>query len=377
MQSQQGQSVTVPLHLEHNRPFVDLRLQSSTGERETARFLVDTGASGITVSEPLAQSVGLQFEFASEREYYAEAHGISAMLQDLPLDLGRATTLVRRGGSASLGTSAQGMVGTHVLSRYRVAFDYLGRLFTLSNTSTQPPLEANVESAMQSSSNFFRVEVEIEGEAYGMLLATGASYTMASRRVIEGWQASYPDWRSAIGAAGAANMGLQDDAEALMVRVPELQWRDYHLRNVGVVSRPGGMFEDTFSQWMTKPIVGALAGNVLREFKLEIDYGVSQVSIERAASQPENDMDLVGIILGTNADAGYFVTGICSQAASEVREAAHIGDKLLAVDEQEISGLPFGNVIDMLRGEVGQTHKLKLLRNREILNTEAPVTSLL
>lgn len=52
-----GSHATVPLHLGHNRPFLDVALTSPSGHSRMARFWVDTG--GFILTEPLARELGL------------------------------------------------------------------------------------------------------------------------------------------------------------------------------------------------------------------------------------------------------------------------------------------------------------------------------
>jgi len=54
--------------------------------------------------------------------------------------------------------------------------------------------------------------------------------------------------------------------------VPSARWGPHTLGEFGVVSQQEGTFERYMSSMMTAPIVGSLAGNVLRHFRLEIDY---------------------------------------------------------------------------------------------------------
>src|SRR5581483_7759859 len=53
--------VTVPLRVEKNRPFIMVTLQRVDGTGRSAKFLVDTGAGGFQITEPLARDLGLQW----------------------------------------------------------------------------------------------------------------------------------------------------------------------------------------------------------------------------------------------------------------------------------------------------------------------------
>jgi len=88
---------------------------------------------------------------------------------------------------------------------------------------------------------------------------------MISRTALDGWAKANPGWPSAIGAVGFANMfGGKNENEALMLRIAEIGLGPVSLKDVAAVSRPEGTFEKYMSPMMAAPIIGALAGNVLR-----------------------------------------------------------------------------------------------------------------
>lgn len=117
---------------------------------------------------------------------------------------------------------------------------------------------------------FPRTEIEIAGTKYGVLLDTGASFTMVSEVVLKAWGAAHPDWPRAAGAVGeAATLGGQT---LETMTLPSGTWGAQPLPSFGVVSQREGTFERYMSGMMKEPIVGSLAGNVLRRFRLDLDY---------------------------------------------------------------------------------------------------------
>jgi hypothetical protein len=63
------------------------------------------------------------------------------------------------------------------------------------------------------------------------------------------------------------------------------------------------------SRMMTAPIVGAIAGNVLKTMRIELDYPDSAIYVQ-SNGQPANDLDCVGLILRVGDDGKYRVIGI-------------------------------------------------------------------
>ena len=49
-------------------------------------------------------------------------------------------------------------------------------------------------------------------------------------------------------------------------------WGANQLSEFGIVSQREGTFERRMSRMMSAPIVGSLAGNVLKLFRVELDY---------------------------------------------------------------------------------------------------------
>lgn len=97
-------------------------------------------------------------------------------------------------------------------------------------------------------------------------------FTMISEVQIARWRAKNPSWRYEVGAKGDAAMGIPGEATSSMLWIPEMRWGSFIFKDVGVVGRPKGTFEQYMSRWMTSPIVGALGNNVLRDLRVEINY---------------------------------------------------------------------------------------------------------
>jgi hypothetical protein len=123
---------------------------------------------------------------------------------------------------------------------------------------------------VSKKSGFPRTEIEVDGVTYGLLLDTGASFTMVSEALLQTWGSQHPDWSRHPGAFGeAATLGGQT-LETMFL--PSARWDSYRLGEFGVTSQRKGTFENRMSSMMTSPIVGSLAGNVLKRFRVELDY---------------------------------------------------------------------------------------------------------
>jgi hypothetical protein len=168
-------------------------------------------------------------------------------------------------------------------------------------------------------------------------------------------------------------MGRAADATEVLLRLPALTWGAYELPSVGVVSRRTGTFETQFSQWTVGPIVGALAGNVLKHFRLELDYAGGAAYLEQLTEPDAHDLDLVGLTLCPAPDGAYVITAVSDQYDRLIQQAVLPGDRLLQVDGVTGSGLPLARVVEMLRGRHGELRRLVLERDGQHLTRQVPV----
>jgi hypothetical protein len=201
---------------------------------------------------------------------------------------------------------------------------------------------------------------------------------MISRTVLEGWAKANTAWPTAVGAVGFANMfGGKNESEALMLRIAEVGIGSISLKDVAAVSRPEGTFEKSMSRVMTGPIVGALAGNVLRDFRAEIDYQNGFTYLERSTSTRDADLLSVGLVLEAGADGNPLVSGISSAAAPDVKAQVQAGDKLLAVDNAPLQGRSLAAAAGALQGMAGARKQLSLEHGGKALTVSVTIKKLL
>jgi predicted aspartyl protease len=375
------ESVTVPLIIEFNRPFVDLEFTKPDGSIRKARFWVDTGGGGFLLCESLANDLNLKLgtTFDADGGKMASVPPPPASLDGMPLNLEGARSFVSIGTKTMMpGVNAEGLFPGHILQRYHVIFDYPGRKFTLAKPNTLKPRGIRINSPVNQQSGFPRIEAQIGGETYGFLLDTGASFTMISQELLEQWAGKNSTWQKTTGAYGNANMGLgQMEAKALMLRIPEVQLANFQVQGIAVISRPKGTFENYMSKMMAAPIMGAIGGNLLSALRIEIDYANGATYLEKKATPNINDLDMVGLTLRAQTDGSYSVIGVSGQYGKEILEAIHPGDKLIKVDKLEMKEAPLVKVIDALRGKPDQKRTLVFERDSRQFTVTVPVLRLL
>jgi hypothetical protein len=136
----------------------------------------------------------------------------------------------------------------------------------------------------QRAINYPRIEVEIAGGTLDVLLATGSSVaitaealkaideggpaiqatSLISNSIFDQWKKEHPEWRVVANA--------EETSGEPMIEVPELTVAGFTVRNVWFTQRPDNNFSEHFSNWTDKPVVGAIGGNVLKDFRIVLDY---------------------------------------------------------------------------------------------------------
>lgn len=273
----QIEQATVPLIIEGNRPFVDVTFKKDDGSTRTGRFLVDTGGGGFLLTEPLAKDLGLTWG-PSQREEGKEFAVVTTVPQtsvgEFPLKLNADRVLVVIGSDnilpAAAPGKADGMLPGHVLARYHVVFDYPKGKFTIAKSGVLKPEGTASPMPVRDRSGFPRTEIEVDGQTHGFLLDTGAAFTMVSQTLLKSWGDAHPDWERHEGAFGEAKLLGGQTIETLFV--PQARWSTVEIRPLGVTSQREGTFEKYMSSMMKKPIVGALGGNVLKRYRVELDF---------------------------------------------------------------------------------------------------------
>jgi hypothetical protein len=87
---------------------------------------------------------------------------------------------------------------------------------------------------------------------------------------LKSWGTAHPEWPRYQGAFGEAKALGGITLETMTV--PGGLWGPRKLAEFGVTSQDEGIFERRMSSMMATPIVGSPAGNVLKRFRLELDY---------------------------------------------------------------------------------------------------------
>jgi hypothetical protein len=131
-----------------------------------------------------------------------------------------------------------------------------------------------------------------------------------------------PDWERGTGAVGASNMMMSGDGtepSGTLLRIPEVSLGSLTLKDVGALAAGAGRrfsehldLFDWYSQKNAVPVIGWRGGNVLKGFRLTIDYP-NQVMYWLQQSDPySHDLDQVGLTLRAESTA-YIVAAVATK----------------------------------------------------------------
>lgn len=358
-------SVTVPFTVDHGRMIVEVDLRRPDGTVRRAAAWVDTGGEGLALAEPLAREVG-----------GGDRPPSWLSLGGMPLDVAGVSTRVGAGSRVLPGVPAEVHLPASALRRLRVVFDYPARRLTLARSGSLAPRGAAVPCRVHPLTGLFQVAAVLDGEAVSLAVDNGSSSTWVSNALLDAWLTRHSRAARATGAAGTTNFfGFPFEAGGTLARLPEIGLGPHRVRDVAVLGLDKGLF-DWYSKKTAEPVVGFVGANVLRGFRLEVDFP-GQVTYWEAGPPPEpDDLDTVGLTLRPGADGNYAVAGVVTRNGQPAVEGVEAGDRLLRIDGLETTGATMGTVADALRGRPGEKRALLLERQGKRIEVEAKVSRL-
>jgi hypothetical protein len=372
-----------PMILEGNAPIVTLNLRRTNGTFRPVRLLFDSGGGALILNEPVAQALGLHRTGAAVRDsgttFYA-APSVQASFGSLPVSLATSRTFIHA-GKTSFDTreDVDGLLPGKALEPYDVVLDYPQSRFTIAPAGCLPHRGFRIASPYRPENGHLQVDARVDGQTMRFLIDTGSRVTLARRDLLERLLAAHPAWPHAEGASGAADMP-QGSGRELLVRVPELTWGAFRLVDVLVASRPDETYGTTFFE-TPSPIVGALGGNVLKHFRVEIDYPEGATYLEQSGIECGGDMDSAGLVLDVRADARagnqLIVVALTSTAAGFNRKRVLPGDRILQIDGRRPQTWSIVEASNALSGAPGHLRHLTIRRAHTVIHTEVEVTDLL
>ncbi len=368
--SQKPSSGTAPFVLDGNRVYAELAFVRPDGTLRKVLAFVDLGSPSTILSEALFRELQLGQEKALTFE-----------VGDMPVHIDPSTVTSDTWLPYSIGDhrSVEALLPAGVLQKYQVVIDYAGRTLTLAHPGTLKPMGVPVPFRINEKTGLIAVDASVNGRAYPVTIDNGSAYTWLRKTTVQEWIDAHPDWQRGIGAVGASNMRMADDgieATGILVRIPQIKLGSLSVQQVGALAIGRSItnwdFIDWYSEKNSGSVVGWLGGNVLRGFRITIDYPNHMTYWARQTALDPHDLDQVGLTLKSKGGE-YFVAAISTQNGKSTVESVQAGDKLLQVGALPTGTATWGAIFSAMHGKPGEIRTLLVERDKRQFTVQAKV----
>ena len=371
-------SVTLPFTMDHNRMIVEVEFVRPDGTVRPARAWVDTGNETLILSKPLARDLGIDVSGVADEALLMELPPPYPLLRigGLSLSLEEGKAQVQSGDLVWYGLPADFNLPVSLLRNEHLVLDYPARRLTVARPGALKPEGAAVPCRVNAQTGLFMVSAVMDGDTVWMGVDNGSAGTWVSDSLTTAWTARHPDWPRAAGAAGSANFfGFPFESTGVLMRLPELGLGPLRAQDVALLGLDQSFF-DWYSRKSAGTVLGFVGSNVLRNFRVEVDFPNQMTYWTAGSAGTPNDLDIVGLTVRPEADNGFAVAGVVSRDGKPTLDGVQSGDRLISVDGLDVADKTMGAVVDALRGRPGSKHTIVLERGGRRLTVEAAVLRL-
>jgi hypothetical protein len=376
-------SGTVPFILDDNRIFAELVFVRTDGTLRTAFAFVDLGTPVPVLNEKLYKELQLD----QNKPLVLRIGEIEVRVESRAVQTDTGSFLTGRNGKATIPVEA--VLPGSVMKNYQVIFDYARQRLTMARPNTLKAKGIAVPCRVNDKTGLISIDAVIAGRSYPLAVDSGSAYSWFRNEIAQQWVKAHPDWKRGNGAVGESNMQTRSDgaeAGATILRLPDINLGSLHLEQIGALGiapkappfppAPGesavqGDFFDWYSKKAPEPVIGWLGGNVLKHFRVMIDFPRRMTYWEHESDLDPHDLDQVGVTLETrDTEEGYFIAGIAEKDGKPTVEGVQAGDKLLQVDDLRLAGATRGAIFSGLHGKPGTVRVLILERRGKQLTVQ-------
>jgi hypothetical protein len=280
--------------------------------------------------------------------------------------------------------NVEAVIPPGLLQHFQIVFDYHARTMTLAAPGAAKPDGVAVPVRVNPRTGFAVLDVTIDGKTHPAVLDDGGSYGLFRPSTVSDWAAAHPQWLRSEGGVGESNLTMGGiDVGAPVLKIPDVGIGTLKLDEMGIMSPAmpgllggvaGHMFWDWYSEKAGEKVDGAICGNVLKSFRLTLDY-TNRISYwQMEAPLDTNDLDQVGLtLIRTNGIA--IVGGIAKKNGVDTVSGVQPGDTLVQVDGLKAASATRGELLSSLHGTPGEHKHLILERAGKTIEVDAMVTA--
>lgn len=377
---------SIPFMLDAQRILLEVQVEKPDGSARTALAWFNMGMPGPVLSKPLYRELEI-----------GEGHPLMIRLGSTKLLAAPAS--VTNGDSEIDGDkefdhyfapySVEMVLPAVLFKDSVVKIDYAKHVIEIGTPETSKKEGQPVSLSYNPETGFSTVDVVIDGSRYPFVLDAGSGYTWMRGEVLGTLLDKHTDWRRAYGAVGQSNNAMVDfdfEKEGTVARLPEVGLGPVTVKDVGVLGTApllgtfgdavlGNLFWDKWQTSASGPVVGWIGGNVLRQFKVTLDYPNRVAYLMRQVPADAHDLDQVGITLIRKA-SHYYVGGLVRPVRTAQDKAApdfRVGDEVVTIDGMPVRGATKQSVLKALHGRAGEIRNVVVERGGRQISVDAPV----
>lgn len=362
-------SYRIPIELTNNLVI----LQGSINGSKPLDFILDTGASTSVISDSRAKQLGLKLEGKEDAITQGGSieasfvKGVSLTLSGVEFPKLTLAAIRLSGLEAGLGRRVDGILGYEVFNRFVVEIDYASRIVTfyepqgyeysgrgevipISVEDNTPFVVGRITGPKPIEGNFL-----IDTGAPGVLNIAGPF--AAKHKLLD----SVPHTISITSGALLAGRST-----GKIGRVKSFQMGSF------VIKEPVVNFsqdtEGTEGEKADTVYGGLIGGEILRRFKLIVDYSRKRIILEPNRSISERyEFDMSGMSLAVGGEDFKIVKVRALVKNSPATEAGlRVGDTIVAIDGRSTAKLTLEQIRRMFRQE-RRSYSLSVKRNESVL----------
>jgi hypothetical protein len=369
--AQSAPSGTVPFVLDGNRVYAHVQFILPNGKPRAALVFVDLGSPAVILSRALYEELDT-----------GSTKSLRIGIGELAVSVESANVTSDDWVAFSLGENrnVEGVLPAGVLLNYQVRFDYARQTMTIAPPATLQPAGTAIPFKLNSETGLIAVEANIDGQTYPITIDNGSGYSWIRRTTAQDWFARHPDWQRGTGAVGPSNMRMADDgieSAGALLRIPRIKLGSLDVEQVGALAiasdNEGHDFMDWYSTKNAVSVIGWLGGNVLRHFRITIDYPNKMSYWEQQSALDSHDLDYVGLTL-LSRRGEYYVAGIAQRDGLPAVKGVQVGDKLVRIGVLKTHGASREAIFGAMHGKPGEMRSLLLERQGSRIQVRASVT---
>ena len=376
-------SGTVPFIFDDDRVFAELNFVRPNGTLRKALAFVDLGTPTLVLDKNLHE----ELQAGQGKPVILRVGDLEIKVDSSAVETDTGLGLTGHDGKRTLPVEA--VLSGSVLTNYQVVVDYAKRTLTVAQPNTLKNTGDAVPCRVNEKTGMISITGDIDGRPYVLAIDTGSAYSWVREDVAEQWTKAHPEWK---GAVGEANMQTRTDgaeSRATILRLPEIKLGSLQLKQVGALgisaeappippalgeSAVHGDFFDWYSKKSPEPVIGWIGGNVLKGFRVMIDFPRRMIYWEHQIELDPHDLDQVGVTL-EKRDTGYFIAGIAQKHGQPTVDAVRVGDRLIQVDDLQLSNATRGAIFAALHGKPGSVRTLAVERDGKRLNVAEKISA--